>query len=480
VRDNRGLPGAGVLQDAYVDVLPGMDSAETEWTVSHQPGDNYRVAASTAPAWLASLDALQPSPTGELSYAGPEVSPMLTVWRTLHIEADSMAPPPTEDTPPDAPEYAERNFIKGRVLRISPEGPPILLTTPPPPLPRPALTMTLPQPRYIFVEAENTEPALKLSDGSFEPPGRFQRGRLWLGVWPEELLFDPIEGNGTDPATGQEFVFAYPFEPVPSIFQIPYQAQTATGGMTTEGMVSAWDSATRRFVVEPALDAAYNGGAFKVAGVTWTIAAINGTRVETTEAGALPFRVYDDDQTWWPFAVDLSLLQATDDPARNLLAQAYIRPKYDLPSDGRIAPFVRNVTVTDEFPNAARDQLARGRDTTTRDSDTYWVAYLQGAFQFGVAEDNDSMLEQAAQGFTPDLSAASGSLILLESQRDFLLEHSECSSIREWAVTVAHELGHQFGLTHALGGLMADVQCVYPANFTAISLSQIRWRTGGS
>jgi len=69
-------------------------------------GANYRIAASTSSQWVAGLDTVQRTGAGELRHTSgeslldpangqfrhPQVSDMLTVWRTLHLELDRMDP----------------------------------------------------------------------------------------------------------------------------------------------------------------------------------------------------------------------------------------------------------------------------------------------------------------------------------------------------------------------------------------------------
>ena len=66
----------------------------TDFTLAHQPGDNHRVAAVVLDEWL--LDELTdnnvPGSDDELfSFVGG-LSPLLTVWRRLHLDLDSMGP----------------------------------------------------------------------------------------------------------------------------------------------------------------------------------------------------------------------------------------------------------------------------------------------------------------------------------------------------------------------------------------------------
>ena len=128
VADNRGTKCGQLISpfsascSITVNLVPG-DTVTTVFQVSGQPGDNYRIAASTHPPWIQSLRAVQASHFGEIKAEsgtlrlGPEerksVSDMLTVWRTLHLEADTTQPLPVFDT------AEQRNFIRGDVTEIT-------------------------------------------------------------------------------------------------------------------------------------------------------------------------------------------------------------------------------------------------------------------------------------------------------------------------------------------------------------------------
>jgi len=104
------VPKAGNLngQDGDTPVpvpLPSKQSrVAADFQVSGRQGDNYRVSASTSATWLQGLGAKQNSAFGEVIHSsrepvldsggakGPQVSEMLTVWRTLHLEEKRMDP----------------------------------------------------------------------------------------------------------------------------------------------------------------------------------------------------------------------------------------------------------------------------------------------------------------------------------------------------------------------------------------------------
>jgi hypothetical protein len=101
--DNRGT-GAGLsatsgITDANGDVTVTL-------TVTMQPGDNFKVTASTSPGQLSQVtqrmaDGVDPLP----SYV--EISEMVTVWRKLHVELDSMAAVATSGS--------EDNWVRGSI-----------------------------------------------------------------------------------------------------------------------------------------------------------------------------------------------------------------------------------------------------------------------------------------------------------------------------------------------------------------------------
>lgn len=108
--DNRGAPWGGHLEGGTEPLCTGNSkaSATTDangtasrlFTVSKQPGDNYRVVANPLNNFGAGYHAVQAVNDGTISTAGwyPQSIPtqyttdMLTVWRHLWVERDTMSP----------------------------------------------------------------------------------------------------------------------------------------------------------------------------------------------------------------------------------------------------------------------------------------------------------------------------------------------------------------------------------------------------
>jgi len=93
--DNRGTPQNGTLSSASAQAN-GNGIAQVEFMVTMHPGDNFKVAASTNPAYLVGVSVdgtdLIDSIGRVLPTSQAKNTPMLTVWRRMHVEIDSMGP----------------------------------------------------------------------------------------------------------------------------------------------------------------------------------------------------------------------------------------------------------------------------------------------------------------------------------------------------------------------------------------------------
>lgn len=468
--DNRGSPTQGVLEQPVVNVAAGQAKAKTFLETSLQPGDNYRVAASTSREWLQGLQAIQPSPTGEMGVTVDErqtnVSEMLTVWRTLHVEIDSMRAPGDGASDPN---YKERNFVHGRIVAIGDVR---------------AYQSSGRKPTKLTLVPSATIPPLGLSDRSNDLSGptpgcgRFDHGTIRIGVDAQAAVVVDLDGNGSD------FVQKRGADPCPGDrkggMNIPFRLVDPSGANAVTGNILEWDSQTKEFVLSSAVGRpTYDGGKLTVGGVTWTVQSARGPRTTVVEEQALPFDLLDDDEAVAPFKFSTSLLQAADVPGTNIFAQAYVRPRYDVP-DVKQAPFNRNVSYPpgpDGTPDTQEiiDQLAKGRDSSISTAG-FWTVYVQGAFQSDEILDRDPNAESASDaGVTLGDSDRFGTLMFMETIGDSTLRGDagieRCSS-----GTLVHELGHQFGLEHEEDGIMTP-GCLYaPRYFTASDLDKIRMK----
>ena len=94
--------GGGFLQLDQVTFDPGATTATNSFKIlAIQPGNNFRVGATNHQPWLSRMDL---DLIDDVTIRGPgvttaSVTEVLTVWRTLHIEQDSMGPPSASDLP---------------------------------------------------------------------------------------------------------------------------------------------------------------------------------------------------------------------------------------------------------------------------------------------------------------------------------------------------------------------------------------------
>lgn len=97
--DNRG--GSGSLS-ATTDYTDASGTAEVQLTVTMQPGDNFRVGAHVGSLSSVTDDDGPANNNPEVPGQPGKYTQMLTVWRKLHTEVDSMgAPPPGTTWGPD-------------------------------------------------------------------------------------------------------------------------------------------------------------------------------------------------------------------------------------------------------------------------------------------------------------------------------------------------------------------------------------------
>jgi hypothetical protein len=122
--DNFGMPFPGIFaanNDTSITLNVGNDGVatlpgggEVEFVVGMQPGDNYRVAMALKSEDLDGLHVhsdvaegyVEPSDEQPSDFAGV-VSPVLTIWRKLYLEIDSMAALPASG--------AQKNYEEGSI-----------------------------------------------------------------------------------------------------------------------------------------------------------------------------------------------------------------------------------------------------------------------------------------------------------------------------------------------------------------------------
>jgi hypothetical protein len=365
--DNRGREGAGNLGSPWAQT--GADGvARTTLQLTLQPGDNFKVAATCSDG--SSLDGITVDGT-DLRDAGGSLLPtsqagasdLLTVWRRVHVEIDSMG-------------LVSGNEVTGSVVKASPN-------------------------------VDRKQTALQVDRTLEVGPvgnGRFQGGRLTLS------------GAGS--------------------FPVILHTRNV---LLVEGLLLDAAVAGRPFVLVD--DDDFND-----------------------DDGGTP----DGDRGENVTAPDISLLEDSDDPARNVFAPAYVRPIYDVGDDNDFVPFVANETgwtPADLVPTYDFDAI------DTEGYDLYWTVYLLGAYQHTTDRDNDPAGESTkgvVLGVVDRINGMGGSIFneVLRSRE------VKISAVINSATVAAHEIGHLFNGEHADGGLMAST--VASRSFSEKTLAKIR------
>jgi hypothetical protein len=409
VADNRGNSPDGEFDIALTTSTNGTCS--TNFHVSMKPGDNYRVIASPIADFRSQYKAAQTNDHGALvtTNSAQEIEDryttlMLTVWRRLHVEVDSM-------------EAVTNNRVVGDVTGIA--G----CTTG-------ATNLTL---------SVNLRTGLNPQDNSTNLStstilGRFENGTIVLGTNNCQTS-NGVTGNGDD------------FVVNASGFSLP--AQIVHGGVTN-GVGQVIALANGVFTIEVDLGTnQYAGATFQVVGVAFTITTNTTNTVTVGGAPAVPFILRDDD--------DETLLPYPNPPIsffQTILEPAYVKLINDgggsLTNNKQTVQFVANVYNPDaamNLPNAFESSGARGND--------FWIVWVCSAFQpittpgenyqttdLGKRADGDSDSEVELVAIAP----YGGALLFKETIRDGGAALYGLSVGDLEPPLVAHELGHSFGL----------------------------------
>src|SRR5439155_23645948 len=260
--DNRGGQGTaaqfGILSAVGGNGTTNSASAKTDanglasvdLTVTMQPGDNFMVAASDDSTYLNGLTVnrilLQDSSGNIVGNGTPKAkaSPMLTVWRRVHVEVDSMGIVPS--TGP------QKNSVSGNIISIN--GTSTIATV-------------------VTLDQNLTDGSAKLDD---QPPGngRFENGTIRIGTTGNVTETADLQGNGTlyvQKNTGNGIV-------------IPCTVSKQGETDVTGNVISLLSNVVKIGVTGGTLTTNFVGGTITIGGVSMTITAVNDTDSSVTVA----------------------------------------------------------------------------------------------------------------------------------------------------------------------------------------------------
>jgi hypothetical protein len=371
--DNRGTPKIGTLNVASAQT-DANGVATVEFTTTMHPGDNFMVAASKDQTYLNGVvvngTGLRDSSNNNLPTLKAKATPMLTVWRQLHIEVDSM-------------DRVTGNAISGGIRYIE------------------ANQQIGPCPPKSFCPPDRTQHMVGIDKGVRADYGRF------------------VNGEGRMIISGITYVVSW---------VTPLDDNSAIVAIDTPNQVTP-------------------------TGTTFTL--VDDDDFNSNDTGNLRD---DEGEDVTALSDTFSLMQNSDDPAKNIYAAAYIRPVYDGAGPVNNTNNQSDILFDLNVPTGPSvvAQIGIGQSSADNENDSYWVAYIQVAYQGDENADLDLNNEPGLGGITVTSSTADfvhseadvpvggdGSLIYIETLRD--LNANKGVDARRRAAP--HEVGHQMGIT---------------------------------
>lgn len=412
--------GQDTFQIKQFKLPSGQTTVFLEFQVGQHPGDNYRAAViqdSAALKQSINYDKYHDFDIYHIvsanlkstknKYKINEQSPVLSVWRILHLEYDSFKKFDEKD-----------NQIYGNATEF--------------------LSSINGLDRII-----NSNTNIPIDDGSASP-GRFENGNGYLGTIPDTIHFDINNNNGN------QVQFKNGKLPL-----LPYKLINDSTGRVDTGWIIQFKLNASLYSFNISSNNGTNikefirNSRFKISnGDFINVFAVDTGKVRViTQQTSIPFLIRDDDHpnTTLPYYSNLSGLQRSYDGVYLYV----INDGGGMISNNSTIPFFRS-NIKDEIVALSISNLAN--QSNIIENNNFWISHLITGWQYNTLEDFDSDFEGGTRGITiggkllKDDSIINGlnnTIICYES----LLDSKTSLEIR----IIAHELGHQFGFNHGDG-----------------------------
>jgi hypothetical protein len=440
-----------------VQCTTGADGTTTAvFKVTMQPGDNFTVAASLSEPYRNGIvvnnlngnqlnnslgEQIHISKLDNVYQTAGIRTRMLTIWRRLHIEVDSM-------------DDVRENYAAGTITN--------------------SVTILRGRPDTLNLSVSGLD------------TDRFENGRVEIGTSLGALTvtgnvggFVLVTNNTTNTISCS----------IGTNFNITNAGHTRTvaGTAVSNATLSPGQSGTIAVNSTPLIDNAFQNGTMALISTLTSLpvnsnsansidVTNNHTSTITIAAGSL-FRLYDDDdfnddnptnlhgddgEDVIEKSATFSLMRNSDGVAQNVYAAAYIQPNYDWArqanyNQGDVAFFLNRTQTTDEL-----DAFLNGlRNSDGDERDDFWIAYLLLGYQSRTTDDNDRDAESSLGGATIAMGTANSpptapqpfprggdnTLFYMENCRDLDQANLVNMVPLEWEMgTAPHEIGHQMGL----------------------------------
>ena len=419
---NDNKPGGAGTLSAGTAQTDAAGVATVELTIGTQPGDNYKAAASVTQSYLNGvvIDTvnLKDGAGAALPTDNAKLTQLLTVWRKVHVEVDSM------DT-------ITGNNVTGSITAINSAA------------------------KTVTVDA-NLDDGSRNKDAVLLAPdnGRFENGKLTVGA-----VVTAIAANG-DKRFDMAAAVKLPFTAAKGI--------TVVSGNITDLVPKGLIFTTTELTSDVAVGD-LSGGLITIAGIVGAIPIVSssGSTIVLDGRPKPAFTAVDDDTLTGPVGAPSTALVA---PA---FAPAYVSVVYDLGGQNNV-PFVLNAEPLGTTSTYKFDNIATEADPA------FWTVYLLGAYQANRAKstflfwetgsggDLDPDNEGGILGVVDDINGIGASVF-----RETLTELAPTAARNEGATT-AHEIGHLFNGLHEDLGLMAQTTSRTTTAFSDISVNKIR------
>lgn len=461
--DNRDPISAGALLTAITDA---NGDAYVSFSVSMHPGDDYRVCASACEDAVQQVTQAMVDGSATLP-AGVSLSSMLTVWRHVYVEQDSMAQP-----------EANQFWQTRKISSFEGSGGNVASAT---------AVAKLPGIAPELVESDDT---ISEALAVWEDGGRVLVAPSSSGANSQIITGDKIASNDGTIVTFDNSVSIIPsggleFSAIEFNFLNSTMSGTVTQIARNGGIYTFTLNITAHSQDQVDWEDFADGGQLTVAGGDpVTIVAAN-SAASTVTANSLSIEVSfkDDDQyDILPALPDSSLMEAK-------YAPAYIQPLANGGGVGQFSqmnvPFRAHRGILDI--DAAYGEPYQGSRNFARDD--CWIVHVVSAFQSLVYNDYDPqggffgpvVGEGALISNTSNTETKKGghtALVYREVIRDRVGTGAPLPPPIQAleATTVAHEVGHLFGLAHIDGTLMSGISDFGANEFGSQHLHLLRSR----